>query len=137
MSSKKEKSHRGYAISSFINIPKKEKEMLGAKIKKLRKAQNLTEVELAQKLGIKQPSLNRWENGKKNPPLKMLKKLSRIFNVSIDTLVFDEKDIEHLSSQEKNIISQIKQFEHLDDKGKEAVLNMINLLASKQEQGKN
>ena len=107
--------------------------MLGAKIKKLRKTQNLTEVELAQKLGIKQPSLNRWENGKKNPPLKMLKKLSKIFNVSIDTLVFDEKDIEHLSSQDKNIISQIKQFEHLDDKGREAVLNMINLLTAKQE----
>ena len=107
--------------------------MLGEKITLLRKEKNLTQIDLAKKLGIKHPSLNAWEKNKKTPTIPLLKKLSQIFDISVDTLIFDEKDIEHLTSQEKNIISQIKQFEHLDDKGKEAVLNMINLLTAKQE----
>ncbi len=107
--------------------------MLGEKITLLRKEKSLPQIDLAKELGIKEPSLNAWEKNKKSPTLPMLKKLSQIFDISVDTLLFDEKDIEHLSSQDKNIISQIKQFEHLDDKGKETVLNMINLLTSKQD----
>lgn len=103
--------------------------MLGEKIKTLRKQNKLTQIQLANKLGIKQPSLNNWESGKINPSLKMLKKLSSIFDVAIDTLVFDEKDIKNL--KDKNIISQISGFSNLDDESKQTILNMINVLSKK------
>ena len=107
--------------------------MIGEKIKALRKSKHLTQVELSKKLGTTQPVLQKWETGIKNPSLKTLKKLSKIFDVSLDTLAFEEKDIHHLSTEDKTIISQMKDFEKLDDKGKETILNMINLLTAKQE----
>ena len=47
---------------------------------------NLTQREVAQKLGIAQPSYIRYENGKAEPTIENLIKLADLFDVSIDFL---------------------------------------------------
>src|SRR5258708_18323981 len=53
--------------------------LIGERIKR-----KLTQAELAQKAGLKQPSLARVENGHVNPSLAMLSKLARALNMRLD-----------------------------------------------------
>lgn len=102
------------------------------KIKSLRKERGWTQEKLAKKLGVLQPHLNRWETKKAYPSIDALKKLSRIFDVSIDTLVFDEKDIGKLNIREKTLLGKIQGFEKLDLKEKEMIANLIDSLLKRQ-----
>ena len=53
----------------------------------LRKINNLTQRQVANCLGISQPSYIRYENGKSEPTLNNLVKLADIFDVSTDYLL--------------------------------------------------
>lgn len=50
-------------------------------IKKYREKLFLTQQELAEILGVSFVTVNRWENGKFEPTMKMKKKLSNLFNM--------------------------------------------------------
>ena len=53
----------------------------------LRKKNNLTQDELAEKLYITRQAVSRWESGETIPNIETLKSLSKLFNVSINTLL--------------------------------------------------
>ena len=55
--------------------------------KELRKEKRLTQVELAQRLGIDQTTVSKWELDKALPDTQMLIKLADFFDVSIDYLL--------------------------------------------------
>lgn len=59
-------------------------------VKFLRKKNKLTLVELAYMLGIAKSSLANFEGGQRNCSLEILDKLSKIFNISLDDLVYKE-----------------------------------------------
>ena len=63
------------------------------RLKDLRKQAELTQVDVAEKLGISQPAYASWERGVKKPTQDNLVKIAQIFNVSVDYLVgnSDEK----------------------------------------------
>ena len=60
---------------------------LGQKLKELRTAVGLTQTELAEKLGISDKSLHRYENEKSKPDFFALSKLATYFDVSADYLL--------------------------------------------------
>ncbi|WP_455441249.1 helix-turn-helix domain-containing protein [Streptococcus parasanguinis] len=57
------------------------------RLKKLRKDAGLTQVDVAEKLGISQPAYASWERGIKKPTQENLVKIAQILNVSVDYLV--------------------------------------------------
>ena len=57
------------------------------RLKKLRKQAQLTQVDVAEKLGISQPAYASWERGVKKPTQGNLVKIAQILNVSVDYLV--------------------------------------------------
>lgn len=57
------------------------------RLKKLRKDAGLTQVDVANKLGISQPAYASWERGIKKPTQDNLVKLSKILYVSVDYLL--------------------------------------------------
>ena len=59
----------------------------GDKLASLRKQSNLTQNDLAEKLGVSRQAITKWESGMGMPDIDNIKKLSSIFNVSIDTLL--------------------------------------------------
>ena len=61
------------------------------RLKKLRKQAQLTQVDVAEKLGISQPAYASWERGVKKPTQENLVKIAKLFNVSVDTLVSNDK----------------------------------------------
>ena len=59
----------------------------------LRSKANLTQKELANKLGVTNKAISKWENGNAKPTTNKLKKLSVLFNISIEKLLqAKEKD---------------------------------------------
>ena len=61
-------------------------------LEKLRREHDLTQKELAVKIGVANNTISQWETGLYKPPTEKLIKLSKLFNVSIDYLL--EHDIQ-------------------------------------------
>jgi transcriptional regulator with XRE-family HTH domain len=59
---------------------------LGRKIQKLRKAQNLTQEELAEMTGISRVYMGYIEQGRESPSLKLLMKLAKRLGVRVENL---------------------------------------------------
>ena len=62
------------------------------RLKDLRKQAGLTQVEVAEKLGISQPAYASWERGAKKPTQENLVKIAQILNVSVDYLVGNSEE---------------------------------------------
>ncbi len=56
-------------------------------LKTIRKQKNLNQLKVAMDLNISREALSHYENGKREPSLAMLQKMSEYFNVSIDYLI--------------------------------------------------
>lgn len=90
--------------------------MLNENIKKLRMALNISQVELAKKLGVSKQSVSNWENDNIQPSIDMLIKIAKCLNVSTDFLlglkVEKTIDVTDLSDSQiahiKQIIDDIK-----------------------------
>lgn len=61
--------------------------MLGDRIKTLRLARNLSQVELADKLHVSKQSVSNWENNNILPSVEIIKKLAIFFSCSTDYLL--------------------------------------------------
>ncbi len=81
-------------------------EKIGKFIALTRKSVNLTQEELAEKLGISKNAVSKWERGLCLMDMSLLKPLSEILGVSVNEILagekINEKDIEKKS--EENII---------------------------------
>ena len=65
---------------------------LNEKIIKLRKDRNMTQEDLALRLGVSRQSISKWELGICDPDIQNLKEISKLFDVSFDYLLNDEKN---------------------------------------------
>ncbi len=66
-------------------------EKIGKFIATCRKEQKLTQEELAEKLGVTDKSVSRWENGKTMPDISLFESLCKELNISINELLSGEK----------------------------------------------
>ena len=60
-------------------------------IKRLRMLQNMSQEELAQKLFVSRQAVSSWENNRTQPDLDMIKKISELFGVEVEELLYGEK----------------------------------------------
>ena len=90
--------------------------MFSERLKEVRKANRLTQIDMANKLNVTKQSVANWENNNVMPSIDMLIKISNTFNVSSDFLlgINDRKfiDVSELSLEEvahiQAIINDIK-----------------------------
>ncbi len=61
--------------------------IIADRLSSLRKANKLTQLELAEKLNYSDKAISKWENGESVPSVEVLYKLSRLYEVSMDYLV--------------------------------------------------
>lgn len=64
---------------------------VGARIASLRREADLTQAELAEKLGISYQAVSSWERGASMPDIGKLMDLARALNVTVDALLGGEK----------------------------------------------
>ena len=61
------------------------------KLQLLRKQNNMTQEQLAEKLYVSRTAVSKWESGKGYPNIESLKSISRLFSVTIDDLLSGEE----------------------------------------------
>lgn len=60
---------------------------IGETIRKYRKNANMTQEEMAHRLGVTAPAVNKWENGNSMPDITLLAPIARLLGISLDTLL--------------------------------------------------
>lgn len=83
---------------------------IGKFIAKNRKEKELTQEQLAEKLGVTAKTISRWENGNYMPDISLLKPLSELLNVTLNDLLSGE----------------IVEEEHYQEKVEETIQNTID-----------
>lgn len=63
------------------------KKTFGAMIAQMRKDNNMTQAELAEKMGVTDKAVSKWERDLSFPDVSSIPKLAEIFGVSVDTLM--------------------------------------------------
>ncbi|MCD8329551.1 MAG: helix-turn-helix domain-containing protein [Lachnospiraceae bacterium] len=83
----------------------------GAKLKSLRKGSNLTQQQLADRLGVAKSVVSYYESGNRYPSYDVLVRIARIFHTTTDYLLdIDRKkviDVSDLSDDEVSVITQM------------------------------
>ena len=69
------------------------REVVAKNIVTLRKENNWTQVELAQKINFSDKAVSRWEKGEVLPDLETVQKLSEVFNVPISSLLESQDEV--------------------------------------------
>ena len=59
---------------------------IGQNICHLRKSANMTQAKLAEKLGVTEQSVSKWENDVCNPDVSIIPVIAKLFNISIDRI---------------------------------------------------
>ena len=70
---------------------------LGKKILELRKKENLSQEQLAEKMNVTRQTISKWELNETTPDIKQAKELSKLFKISLDELT--ENDMTTLVMQ--------------------------------------
>ena len=68
--------------------------VIAKNIADLRKANKLTQLELAEKLNYSDKAISKWERGDAVPDVAVLKEIADLFGVTLDYLVSEEHDAE-------------------------------------------
>ena len=79
-------------------------------IAELRKEQGLTQKELADRIGVSDKAVSRWENGKNYPDIEIMQSLARIFDVTVSELLQGQRLEQEtvISVSEQNIVKAYK-----------------------------
>ena len=82
---------------------------IGKFIAENRKKKNLTQEQLAERLGVTSKTISRWENGNYMPDISLLKPLSEELEITLNDLISGEKvDEEHYQEKlEKSLVNTI------------------------------
>ena len=91
---------------------------IGTKIKQARISANLTQEDIAEKLGVSRQTISSWENGKSYPDVTSLFTLSDVYNVTVD----------FLAKGDKEMINHLKESSNVRKSNKQIVLCVIALV---------
>ena len=73
---------------------------IGRIIRKYRKEMGITQEEMAARLGVTTPAVNKWENGNTLPDIGLVAPIARLLGISTDELLSFKED---LTDEEVNI----------------------------------
>lgn len=99
------------------------KEDIGLILKQLRLACNMTQKEVAEKIGRKQQIIGHWETGYAQPDANTLFTLCEIYETTVDEAFGFIRGKKNISSSEYD---HIQKYRALDDIGKEHVSTILN-----------
>lgn len=81
------------------------KKTLGMMIASLRKENGMTQLELAEKMGVTDKAVSKWERNLSCPDVNTIPKLAEVFGISVDELM--QIKSESQSKEKKDITSMV------------------------------
>ena len=102
------------------------KPIMSNKLKELRKNSALTQQDIAEVIGVDRSSYSYYENGKASPSFQVLIKIAKVFNVTLDYIVFgdDSKTVQPTAALSDNYssYSKVDSFVNLSDSEKNLIM---------------
>ena len=98
-------------------------EKIGKFISELRREKNMTQEQLAEKMGVTNKSISRWENGKTMPDLSIIAILAEELNVEVSELLNGRKMTKEELEKLRDTINNIIMYSNIEKKEKTTKLN--------------
>lgn len=103
----------------------------GARLKNLRKKKKLTQKELAEKINVRFPQLNKYECGLHAPPLITLIHMAEVLDTTVDYLLTgNREDARPLHNM--RLLERFKALEDFEQSDQETVIKLIDAMIIKQ-----
>jgi transcriptional regulator with XRE-family HTH domain len=109
---------------------------IGIRLQAIRKHRGLTQVEIAEKLGISQSLVSDYERGELRLHGALVAGFAKALNVSADE-VLGLKPIESKHTQNGRLLRRLRRIEELPASDQKAVLKFLEALLEKRERARN
>lgn len=107
---------------------------LGTQIAELRKAQGITQIQMAETLGVSQQTINSYEVARRRIPVSALPVLAKLLTVSIDELLGEEtQEINGKRGPVSKLQQQIDRVSQLPRSKQKFVIEMIDTVIQQQQ----
>ena len=110
---------------------KEEPETIAQRLGRLRREKGITQVEMAEQLGISQPIISDYERGELRLHGELILKLAEILDCSTDELLGRRERKATAGSGNRRLLRMAQKFKLLPKRDQEALLRMIDALLSK------
>ena len=87
---------------------------IGAFLKELRNDNNLTQEQLAEKFGVSQRSVSRWENGNTMPDISVLIELADYYEVDLREILNGERKTENMDKELKETLVMVADYTEIE-----------------------
>ncbi len=114
----------------FIMVTDQLRKNFGIRIKELRKNKKWTQKELANKIDVRFPQLNKYECGLHTPPMDKLVKLSEVFDTTIDYLLTGNRT-EERPLHNLRLLERLQELEEFASEDQETVIKLIDAMIVK------
>lgn len=83
---------------------------IGAFLKELRKEKDITQEELADKMGVSRRTVSRWETGSNMPDMDILIDISDFYDVDLREILDGERKEERMDKEMKETVMKVAEF---------------------------
>jgi transcriptional regulator with XRE-family HTH domain len=105
---------------------------LGETIKTIREEKGMLQKQVALDLGIGYTNYNKIENGKREPSVKELQLLAKLFSLSTDQILNYEGELpKEINIENKKDFEKIDLINNLEDDDKQTVFKIIDTMLTK------
>ncbi len=87
---------------------------IGSFLRMLRKENNLTQEQLAEKMNVSRRSVSRWETGSNLPDLDLLIEMADFYQVDLRELLNGERKSEQMDQEMKDTVLQVAEYSNED-----------------------
>jgi len=103
----------------------------GHRLTEIRKSRNVTQVELAEHLGITQANVSLYERGEVRIPSDLVVKIARFLHVSSDELLGLQPIAQKPAMKDRRFLRRLEQIDQLPKRDRDAILRLINAVLAK------
>ena len=102
---------------------------IGAFLKELRNEKNLTQEQLAEKLGVSRRTVSRWETGSNMPDLDLLIEMAGYYAVDLRELLDGERKNEKMNKELEETVLKVADYSNEDKKKLTSIMHWLYIAA--------
>lgn len=84
----------------------------GRFLREMRKEKGLTQEQLAEKLGVSNRSVSRWENGRNMPDFDLVTEIAHIYEISIEEILSGERKNDMIDREKEEAMAKVSEYEN-------------------------
>lgn len=101
----------------------------GRFLREMRKEKGLTQEQLAEKLGVSNRSVSRWENGRNMPDFDLVTEMAHIYEISIEEILSGERKNDMIDREKEKAMAEVSEYENTGKKRFARRLRILLIIA--------